>query len=66
MSEHKTIVTWSRDGRDFSYKAYSRDHLWKFENGIEVPASAAPDYFGNPQRIDPDSVLTQVTVAPAA
>ena len=57
MSEHKTIVTWSRDGRDFSYKAYSRDHLWKFENGIEVPASAAPDYFGNPQRIDPETAF---------
>ncbi len=57
MSVHKSTLTWSRNGRDFNYKAYSRDHLWKFENGIEVPASAAPDYSGNPQCIDPETAL---------
>ena len=57
MSVHKSTLTWSRNGRDFNYKAYSRDHLWQFENGIEVPASAAPDYLGNPQRIDPETAL---------
>ena len=42
---------------DFGYKTYSRDHLWKFENGIEVPASAAPDYLGNPQCVDPETAF---------
>jgi hypothetical protein len=38
-------------------KNYSRDHVWRFENGVETPASAAPAYLGNPQRVDPESAF---------
>ena len=31
MSEHKATIIWSRGGKDFGYKSYSRDHLWRFE-----------------------------------
>jgi organic hydroperoxide reductase OsmC/OhrA len=55
MSEHRATTSWSREGKDFAYKSYSRDHVWKFENGVEVPASAAPAYLGNPQRVDPET-----------
>jgi organic hydroperoxide reductase OsmC/OhrA len=55
MSEHRATISWSREGKDFAYKSYSRDHVWKFENGVEVPASAAPAYLGNPQRVDPET-----------
>lgn len=54
MSEHKATIKWARNGVDFGYKTYSRDHVWLFENGVEVPASAAPDFLGNPQRLDPE------------
>ena len=57
MSEHKAAIRWTRDGKDFTYKAYSRDHAWKFPNGVEVPASATPAYLGNPQRVDPEAAL---------
>jgi organic hydroperoxide reductase OsmC/OhrA len=57
MSEHKATITWSRGGKDFGYKSYSRDHVWKFGGGAEVPASAAPAYLGNPQRVDPEAAL---------
>ena len=57
MSEHKATIRWARDGKDFTYKSYSRDHVWKFENGFEVPASAAPSYLGNPQRVDPEAAF---------
>ena len=57
MSEHKATITWARNGADFSYKTYSRDHIWRFDNGIEVPGSAAPAYLGNPQRVDPEAAL---------
>ena len=57
MSEHKATIRWSRDGKDFAYKSYSRDHVWKFDNGIEVAASAAPAYLGNPQRVDPEAAF---------
>lgn len=56
MSEHKATIRWSREGRDFTYKTYSRDHVW-LANGNEIPASATPAYFGNPQRVDPEAAL---------
>lgn len=57
MSEHKATIVWARNGADFGYKTYPRDHVWRFENGIEVPGSAAPAYLGNPQRVDPESAF---------
>ena len=56
MSEHKATVRWERAGRDFSYKTYSRDHVW-LANGNEIPASATAAYLGNAQRVDPEAAL---------
>jgi organic hydroperoxide reductase OsmC/OhrA len=56
MSEHKATVRWSRAGKDFAYKTYSRDHVWSV-NGNEVPASATTAYLGNPNRVDPEAAL---------
>jgi len=56
MSEHKAQVAWNRAGKDFTYKTYSRDHVWRM-NGNEVPASATAAYLGNPQRVDPEAAL---------
>lgn len=56
MSEHKATVRWSRGGKDFTYKTYSRDHVWSV-NGNDVPASATTAYFGNPSRVDPEAAL---------
>ena len=57
MSEHKATIVWARAGKDFGYKSYSRDHLWRFDNGVEVAASATPSYLGNPQRVDPEAAF---------
>jgi organic hydroperoxide reductase OsmC/OhrA len=57
MSEHTATIKWARNGADFGYKTYSRDHVWRFDNGVETPASAAPAYLGNPQRVDPESAF---------
>jgi organic hydroperoxide reductase OsmC/OhrA len=56
MSEHKATIRWSRGDRDFTYKTYSRDHVW-IANGNEIPASATPAYLGNPNRVDPEAAL---------
>ena len=56
MSEHKATIKWSRAGKDFTYKTYSRDHVWTL-NGNDVPASAATAYLGNPSRVDPEAAL---------
>jgi organic hydroperoxide reductase OsmC/OhrA len=36
------VVSWQRDGAVFVDNQYSRGHLWQFDGGIEVPASASP------------------------
>jgi organic hydroperoxide reductase OsmC/OhrA len=56
MSEHKATVKWSRGGKDFTYRTYSRDHVWTL-NGNDVPASATTAYLGNPSRVDPEAAL---------
>ena len=56
MSEHKATVKWSRGGKDFTYKTYSRDHVW-IANGNEIPASSTPTYLGSPDRVDPEAAL---------
>jgi hypothetical protein len=63
MSEHKANINWARNGADFGYKNYSRDHIWRFDNGVEVPGSAAPAYLGNPQHVDPDLELPHAGVS---
>ncbi len=56
MSEHKATIRWSRAGKDFTYKSYSRDHVWSL-NGNDVPASATTAYLGNPNRVDTEAAL---------
>jgi organic hydroperoxide reductase OsmC/OhrA len=56
MSEHKATIKWSRGGKDFTYKAYSRDHVWSV-NGNDVPASATTAFLGSPNRVDPEAAL---------
>lgn len=56
MSEHKATIRWSRAGKDFTYKTYSRDHVWSL-NGNDVPASATTAYLGSPNRVDPEAAL---------
>jgi organic hydroperoxide reductase OsmC/OhrA len=57
MSEHKAAISWSRGDRTFAYESYPRDHTWRFEAGIEVPASAAPAYLGSAERVDPEEAF---------
>jgi len=56
MSEHKAAIHWTRDGKEFTYKTYSRDHLW-IANWNEIPASASAAYLGNARRVDPEAAL---------
>ena len=57
MSEHLAKISWSRGGRDFTYETYSRDHTWTFDGGVEVAATAAPAFLGNPARVDPEEAF---------
>ena len=57
MSEHKVNVKWARNEGDFNSESYNRDHAVTFENGIEIKASAAPAFHGNPDCVDPEEAL---------
>ncbi len=54
MSEHQATISWNRDSDDFSYEAYTRDHVWEFDNGVKIEASAAPGFRGSFDNIDPE------------
>lgn len=57
MSEHKASLNWSRDRDDFKYPTYTRDHIWSFESGQELAASAAPEFLGNADSVDPEEAF---------
>jgi organic hydroperoxide reductase OsmC/OhrA len=57
MSEHKVNVKWDRYEGDFNSESYNRDHVVSFENGVEIKASAAPAFQGNPDCVDPEEAL---------
>jgi len=50
------MVKWARKD-DFNFETYDRDHVWTFEGGIEIKASAAPGYKGNPECVDPEQAF---------
>ncbi len=57
MAEHRASIKWIRESATFDYASYNRGHLWLFESGIEVPASAAPQFLGTPDRVDPEEAF---------
>lgn len=61
MSEHIADIHWQRGDVAFSDGKYSRDHVWRFEGGTEVAASAAPGFapppLGTPEHVDPEEAF---------
>jgi organic hydroperoxide reductase OsmC/OhrA len=57
MTEHLATIRWNRTSADFAPKTYNRAHSWTFDSGVVVPASAAPLYRGDADRVDPEEAL---------
>ncbi|MEO0515118.1 MAG: OsmC family protein [Planctomycetota bacterium] len=57
MAEHRATIDWQRGDADFSHAGYSRNHTVTFDNGVVVEASAAADYQGDPDKVDPEEML---------
>jgi organic hydroperoxide reductase OsmC/OhrA len=57
MSEHRASLNWNRDRDDFKYPTYTRDHTWSFQSAGSVRASAAPEFLGNAERVDPEEAF---------
>ena len=58
MSEHKATIRWKRTSPDFLTGKYSREHYWKFDGGLTIPASPSPSVvpapYSNPAHVDPE------------
>ena len=57
MSEHCVTLNWNRTSEDFQIKNYNRSHEWGFGNGNIVKASAAKDYMGDAEMVDPEQAF---------
>jgi organic hydroperoxide reductase OsmC/OhrA len=56
VSEHHAKIEWQRSSADFTYMTYNRAHEWQF-TGTKVPASAAKEYRGDAERVNPEDAL---------
>jgi organic hydroperoxide reductase OsmC/OhrA len=61
MAEYKATIVWNREGALFTDNRYSRGHVWRFDGGVEVPASASPQVVKPPlsveAAVDPEEAL---------
>ncbi|WDI32326.1 OsmC family protein [Hyphococcus flavus] len=57
MSEHLATISWKRETESFAYDDYNRTHFWRFDNGEEVRAAAAPAFLGDPSCVDPEEAF---------
>jgi organic hydroperoxide reductase OsmC/OhrA len=51
MSRYQAVIEWTRDGARFTDNRYSRGHRWRFDGGVEVPASASPQVVPLPMSV---------------
>ena len=61
MSNTTAELIWERGDQNFLDKRYSRKHVWRFDGGLEVPASSSPGVvlppLSDPSAIDPEEAL---------
>ena len=57
MSGYKVNLLWKEESEDFSYKNYTRTHAWTFGGGIRIQASAAPEYLGKAEFVNPEEAF---------
>jgi organic hydroperoxide reductase OsmC/OhrA len=61
VSSYQAVIEWDRNGAKFTDNRYSRGHRWRFDGGVEVPASASPHVVPLPMSVqaavDPEEAL---------
>ena len=61
MSTYTASIHWSRNGAAFIDNRYSRAHRWRFDGGVEVPASSSPHVvrvpLSDPNAVDPEEAF---------
>jgi organic hydroperoxide reductase OsmC/OhrA len=61
MSHYTSTIRWERGVQPFLDNRYSRAHVWRFDGGIEVPASSSPSVVPLPmsraEAVDPEEAF---------
>ena len=57
MHEYRATTTWRRTSADFTYESYNRAHEVQFGGGEVVPWSAAPEFKGEANRVNPEEAF---------
>jgi organic hydroperoxide reductase OsmC/OhrA len=59
--QYSAEIIWERGDAVFSDNRYSRRHLWRFDGGLEVPGSSAPQSvpvpMSDPAAVDPEEAF---------
>lgn len=59
--EYKATIDWKLNGPNFAKGQFSREHIWKFDGGITVAASASPAVvpapWSNAANVDPEEAF---------
>jgi organic hydroperoxide reductase OsmC/OhrA len=63
MSEYRIQLEWKRETEDFDYSSFNRDHSIIFGNNSRICASAAPEYLGNPDCLNPEQAFISAMVS---
>ncbi len=50
--EHHALIHWARGSAPFTDNRYSRGHSWRFDGGVEVPASSSPSVLRVPLSVE--------------
>ncbi len=61
MPHYSATIDWQRGDDAFTGNAYSRAHTWRFDGGLDVPATASPQHVKAPWsvagHVDPEQAL---------
>ncbi|MGI9381548.1 MAG: OsmC family protein [Methyloligellaceae bacterium] len=61
MGEYVATIEWRRYDAVFTDNRYSRAHMWAFDGGLRLPASASPHVvrapYSDPDAIDPEEAF---------
>jgi len=61
MAHYTATISWERGTQVFLDQRYQRGHVWRFDGGIEVPASSSPSVIPLPmsraEAVDPEEAF---------
>ncbi len=57
MSDFNVTVQWQRTSSDFKYETYNRQHTVRFNGGLQIANSSAPEFAGDASLPNPEELL---------